>query len=727
MSLHIHRLDGCSPVPLAHYLKALGILRLVSEQKDQSARGWWQDEKFFLATKMNQKDLIDFFLYDYEPTPIIAPWNGGSGFYPKDKKDGIQAIAESKAKRFYNYRAAIQTAVQLVGDREKPPADKNKFLILCRNSWTGELLKWLEAALVIGVNGKASYPAMLGTGGNDGRLDFTNNFMQRLAELFLCDSPEAHPGPDCERLCLNACFSRTITGLSKNAIGQFLPGMAGGVNSSTGFGGDGYINKWDFILMLEGCILFSASVSRRASIDPLPQAAAPFAFRSTASGYDSAAKADEGSRGEQWLPLWKSPSTGRAVQQIITEGRASLGHQKISRSVDFARSIARLGVNRGIAAFQRYGYIERNGQANLATPLGRWQVSRQPHQNLIDRIAPWVERLRRASSAKNAPASFERAARTCEEAILSCCRNGHLPLSWQDLLISLGSAEQTLLRSPAFTARKYLRPLPGLEPAWIEAMQDMSTELRMATAFAAQHGCDNHGRILWHDPVRRHLLPLMKNKKGNINTPHRFQTAKEGLQHDADVVFKGRNLLTDCCAVLQRRIMFRPGTGLPLAGPYAVEAGLADIVLFLSERVDVRRMAALAWPLTAVQWGKELPKAVSQPHCKHRDNSGLLDLYGLLRLTHLPAGLLKLDNTDITIRCDPAILQNLVTGQAGRAVAIACRRLQSSGLRPYLQTAVADTNQAIRLAASLAFPLKQTDIVVLARRLTMPAVKKEQV
>jgi len=40
-TLHLHHLVGCAPAPLARYLKALGILRLVAEQKDPAVRGWW--------------------------------------------------------------------------------------------------------------------------------------------------------------------------------------------------------------------------------------------------------------------------------------------------------------------------------------------------------------------------------------------------------------------------------------------------------------------------------------------------------------------------------------------------------------------------------------------------------------------------------------------------------------------------------------------------------------
>ena len=57
MSLHVHHLNGCAPVPLAGYLKALGILRLVSEQRDGNARGWWQHEHFCLMTSLSRAEV----------------------------------------------------------------------------------------------------------------------------------------------------------------------------------------------------------------------------------------------------------------------------------------------------------------------------------------------------------------------------------------------------------------------------------------------------------------------------------------------------------------------------------------------------------------------------------------------------------------------------------------------------------------------------------------------
>src|SRR5262245_56285990 len=84
-----HTLDGCRPVPLAQYLKGLGILRLVAEQADPEARGAWRHDRFELHTRLDRQALESFFLQSYHPTPILAPWNGGSGFYPGDNKEAI--------------------------------------------------------------------------------------------------------------------------------------------------------------------------------------------------------------------------------------------------------------------------------------------------------------------------------------------------------------------------------------------------------------------------------------------------------------------------------------------------------------------------------------------------------------------------------------------------------------------------------------------------------------
>ena len=48
-----------------------------------------------------------FFLDEYQPTPIVAPWNGGSGFFTGDNKKAIELISNSNSPRFTKYRMVI--------------------------------------------------------------------------------------------------------------------------------------------------------------------------------------------------------------------------------------------------------------------------------------------------------------------------------------------------------------------------------------------------------------------------------------------------------------------------------------------------------------------------------------------------------------------------------------------------------------------------------------------
>lgn len=146
-------LTGCAPVPLAHYLKALGILRLVAEQKDPNAKGCWQGDTFVLHSAFDETALLNFFLHDYRPTPIIAPWNGGSGFYPKDNQDAIEVIAAGNHARFTEYRLAIHgaraTLASLGMEQNIDKEQKNSLLDACRSRLSDEVIGWLDAAFVV--------------------------------------------------------------------------------------------------------------------------------------------------------------------------------------------------------------------------------------------------------------------------------------------------------------------------------------------------------------------------------------------------------------------------------------------------------------------------------------------------------------------------------------------------------------------------------------------------
>ena len=116
-------LDGCTPEPLGAYLKALGVLRLVAEQRaDPAVLGHWAADAFVLTTALPADDLVAFFLDRYRPAPLVAPWNGGSGFDGRDA--GIGDILRSTTSRLDEYREAIRAGRRLVESKEWATWDK---------------------------------------------------------------------------------------------------------------------------------------------------------------------------------------------------------------------------------------------------------------------------------------------------------------------------------------------------------------------------------------------------------------------------------------------------------------------------------------------------------------------------------------------------------------------------------------------------------------------------
>ncbi|HON07139.1 MAG TPA: type I-U CRISPR-associated protein Csx17, partial [Verrucomicrobiota bacterium] len=366
------KLEGCAPVPLAYYLKALGVLRIVAEQFDSNARGCWQNDRFVLFTEkqLDEKGLINFFLHDYKPTPIVAPWNGGSGFYPKDNQDGIGPIENSNSSRFSEFKETIKLIKDVLnkyGYKNKPEdkVEKNKLLVILRNNLPEKILQWFDSAVVL-IGGDVKYPPLLGTGGNDGRLDFTNNYMQRVVEMINPD--DGKPTDISEKLLKVSIFAINESVKIEDApVGQFFPAKAGGANQTRGFDSKSSVNPWDYILMLEGALFFASACVRRLKASATDAFSSPFCVETTAAGYASASTEDVSkSRGELWMPIWEKPSSIKELMYIFTEGRAQVGRRMVRNGLDFIRAAVTLGVDRGINAFQRYGIQERNGQANFA-------------------------------------------------------------------------------------------------------------------------------------------------------------------------------------------------------------------------------------------------------------------------------------------------------------------------------------------------------------------------
>jgi CRISPR-associated protein Csx17 len=263
-------LRGCAPEPLIHYLKALGVFRLVAEQLDPQVRAAWRGDTFVVETAKSEGELVDFFLNHYRPTPIVAPWNGSSGFYPKDKKqrEWFESLCKANPVRFAEYDETLTAAKMVVGKRTEQPKDDEKLemLQLARQKFPEKAVDWLDAAFVLGQD-KPDYPPILGSGGNDGRLDFTVNFCARLLSV-LPETLQSEKKPQ-ERIKQSiiqlhaALYSDEVAPLEKAAVGQFHPAGAGGANATQGIEGESYVNPWDFILALEGSLVLASATVRQ--------------------------------------------------------------------------------------------------------------------------------------------------------------------------------------------------------------------------------------------------------------------------------------------------------------------------------------------------------------------------------------------------------------------------------------------------------------------------------
>ena len=317
-------LDGCTSTPLASYLKALGILRLISADAnhvrgtaaDPAARGWWEEGRFALRTVLSRDEVLGYFLNDYAPSPIIAPWNGGSGFYAKkDKMDGIEPLSSpSAADRFGAISAAIRSGrrvIQRLGVSESPK-DRAKVNLVAalRAEATDEVVSWIDTALALSGHSLA-FPNLLAAGAIDGRLEFTNNFMCRLvSKRGLFDSASGEPSAEAPQLLAHALFGTLSLGLDSGKIGQFSPGAAGGPNGVTGYEGGSNVNAWDYVLMLEGCVSFAGSATRRFERAASSSASFPFTVRMIGAGHGGVGASDEHAAraAEFWAPLWSRPA-----------------------------------------------------------------------------------------------------------------------------------------------------------------------------------------------------------------------------------------------------------------------------------------------------------------------------------------------------------------------------------------------------------------------------------
>jgi CRISPR-associated protein Csx17 len=644
-------LAGCRPEPLASYLKALGVLRLVAEQKDKDASGFWRGEHFVLRSSLDRDALVLFFLGEWRPTPVVAPWNGASGFYPKDNHEAADAIVASKERRLNIFADSIEVGRAFIRARgwAERPTDEDKVLLLqaMRAQMPDDALAWLDAAVLIGGD-RLLFPPLLGTGGNDGHLDFSNNFQRRVVEVITAGTKSSVE---------SSLFGTIVTTRFKGAMGQYQP--AAGERT----------NPWDFILLIEGALMFAGSATRRFESSSPATMAFPFHARA-AGGISTVTDSDENeSRDELWLPLWSAPTTIREVRRLFAEGRAKVGlgdqARPASTALDFARAVTALGVDRGIDSFTRVGFHVRNGLAYFATSLGRFTTGAVRPARLLDDIDRWFDRFRRKSSGKNVPAGVVVARRRLESAMFNTASTGALG----PVLVELGEVERVLARTLRFVIDSGLHPVPRLPARWADELEDGTIEQRLGASLAMR------------PRMRSRLLPVDRSG-GNF-----------GRGDEPGYVFSERPLIENLHALLRREDV---EAQQEIRGGVAQESGrarcsLTDIARFINGDVDDVLLERWMRAFVIVEGGllPVCPTDARRPPA----------LFAVLAIVH------GRRLGDVTLPRTTGVLARACAGDSVGASEAAIRRLNASS-RPFpVSSIVEPAGRTRRIAAALAFPL----------------------
>lgn len=705
-------LDGCTPTPLANYLKALGVLRLLSV-RDPQVRGFWHGDRFVLRTVLDRAAIERFFLHEYEPTPIMAPWNGGSGFYEKDNKTALETIQRTQDSRFKNYQLCLDVAERALAgmDRSASPkgSDKTALLARIRGQLPDDALSWFDGSVLLSGD-SANYPPLLGTGGNDGRLDFTNNFMQRLIDIL--PSEQTEKLQTTQHWLATALFAETAPGLVKNAIGQFSPGQAGGPNASVGFEADAAINPWDFVLMIEGTQLFAAATVRRNADEPAGVLSYPFTVRALGAGSGSLGEGDTATaRGELWMPFWSQPATYGEIRALMAEGRVALGKKPARDALDFVRSVQHLGGYRGVESFQRFGILMRSGKAYLATPLSRVEVSDQRQSRWLDELDRnhWLDRFRQFSRGDNVANRFLMLRKRLEDSLFALSGREPSKAEAQSLLILLGKIQSILSKSSK--AHEAVRPIPRLSERWVVAADDGTPAFRIAKALAGLRGVGDDPL-----PLRAQLFPVQR-KYDEWMTPDANEKVRICTGE------KGR-LIDTLRTLLERRLWLAEKLEMR-DKPFnsATGATLEDINAFLRDDAMDERIATLLPGLSLCEIPRDIERG-SGP-------GAVPAAFALLKLSLTPdrtlqsLGLLPENNR---LPVPAGMLAQLAAGNHGnRALHAAWRRLRASGLTPAVSLDALPAERSLspqRASATLLIPLRYSATAALARDVLVPAQSK---
>lgn len=633
------KLSGCRHDILGHYLKAIGLLRVLAkcadeQHRDPDAEGWWNpaDGAFYLrSAKHDTPDkLTEFFEQLYRPTPVFSAWNGDSGL--------DAANAENLGIR-NEWKPANDLSEQVVSaaDRKKPQ-NKEKLIAteafaIYRNTAANDVAQAIDAisASFIRFNSDNDLFMSKGLAGRSHILrtywgyivDF-GKLKKRYTDTKAKLDTIARTRPNLEtkmQIAQDAFVTYLLSG--KNPVpvkGKGTPLFPDAIKTYNV--GDGWVEEnfpfaaLDYILAVEGAFAMRGSVSRTLGANTRRFAAFPFVFDTGEDLVDDSNKV-KGTASSLWFPLWDRPTTYEELSSFICDAQARLPRKEARFSAEFLRALHTQGVDAGFFGWQEFRFRMKGSRVPWVTAGNFSEAKYSATATLLNRALEPFDATRfieqfeivwdggaassksphRIRAALNAAVENAFVATTAENCLEILCE---VFAACQKLAISKSFRENSRLQHPSFFA-----PLPMSE--WRELLRDLEDipEFEIARAVASIVGQQKQrsGEYSKVQPLLGSILPLKLGKNGW------YLPADNDRSNQA--VWSGADLCRDLAAVLQRRYMDSAKDDYP-ALQSVFPARLESVLAFLNNDLDDHKIARWIEALSLIGWQFEKQKETTE-------------------------------------------------------------------------------------------------------------------
>ena len=621
-------LQGCRHDILGHYLKAIGLLRVLArcpgqDYRDPDAEGWWDMDQACFCLRSEKyptmEKLVEFFEKAYQPTPVMAAWNKESGGNGKIAK-------EFHASSEWEIAAAYASEVVSAADKKKPvnalKQSSAEAFAAYRDDERHDLSEVLDAVAVPRFCRSGNNPVFL-VRGIAGRAHLWRSYWEYLGAFAKLRNAKKKDG-------FNSLLAATLTGCgtaqpAKGKGTPFFPDAIKGYNMGSGWVQENYpFNALDYVLAVEGAFALRGTAARTIGAGSRRFVAFPFVFDAAEDMVDDGNKV-RGTASALWLPLWNRPATFAELGSFISDAQARLPGKDARFSAEFVRALNAQGVDAGFSGWQEFRFKMKGSRVPWIT-TGRYvgaSVAQDQHDTsranatLLNRgLAPldegrFLDQFDIVLKGNKADSRSPHPVRATINAAMETAAHEPTPHHCLALLESIFSACRQMCLSESFREKlrgkraSFFEALPMEE--WnellnpLESQAEFQAEFRVARSLASITGLQrqSNGDHSAAQPMLGSLLPLTSARSGW------FLPEKKGDRTQQDV-WTGADLAYDLAAVLRRRYVDSLKDEQPaLRAVYG--ATLDDVLAFLRGGLDDGLIARWTEAMSLIGWhfGKE--------------------------------------------------------------------------------------------------------------------------